>query len=294
MLILAFMEDIKLFFKENFYYLYEIVPQVIIGIVVVVIFWFVGVKAKNISARRLQKRINDPLLAVFLGRIIKATFIVIGILTAFKITGFSGLVNSILAGAGISAFIIGFALKDIGENFLAGILLAFKRPFKVGDIIETNDVRGQVLVLNISDTQIKTAEGRDVFIPNAMLVKNTLNNYTIDGYLRFDFTIGIDYDSDYKKAIQIIKDAVNTTDGILTDDKEVEVNVKNLSPSSIDIFICYWIDLRNNNKLDITVNQIKNDAILAALDALEKAGINTPGNILELKNYRDKAFITKL
>ena len=80
-----------------------------------------------------------------------------------------------LAGAGISAFIIGFALKDIGENFLAGIILAFKRPFRVGDIVDINGLKGKVLTLNLRDTQIKTGDGKDVFIPNAVIIKNPLS-----------------------------------------------------------------------------------------------------------------------
>ncbi|HAZ24509.1 MAG TPA: mechanosensitive ion channel protein MscS, partial [Algoriphagus sp.] len=102
------------------------------------------------------------------------------------------LVSGLLAGAGITAFVIGFALKDIGENFLAGILLAFKRPFKVGDTVDINGIRGVVLNLNLRDTQIKTPDGKDVFIPNATIIKNPLVNFTIDGFLRYDFIVGLD------------------------------------------------------------------------------------------------------
>ncbi|MDT8346216.1 MAG: mechanosensitive ion channel family protein [Flavobacteriaceae bacterium] len=286
------MQNIKQFFSEQFYYLYDMLPQLIIGVLVVLVFWFIGSKVKNISQRKLQKRMDDPLLATFIARIIKAVFIVIGVLTALKFSGFTGIVNSILAGAGISAFIIGFALKDIGENFLAGILLAFNRPFKVGDIIETDGVKGSVLALNIRDTQVKTFDGKDIFVPNALLIKNPLRNYTIDGYLRFDFIVGIDYGSDYEHALKLIKEAVINVKGVLTQEKEVQVFVQQLAPSTMDIFVAYWIDINANKKLNISANQIKNNAILAVMHALENAEINTPGNITELKNYRGEALKT--
>lgn len=286
------MQNFKDFLSDQFFYLYDMLPQLIIGALVVLLFWFIGNVLRNLSQRRLQRRMDDPLLATFIARIIKAIFIAIGVVTALKFSGFTSVVNSILAGAGISAFIIGFALKDIGENFLAGILLAFKRPFKVGDIIETDGVKGSVLALNIRDTQIKTFDGKDIFVPNALLIKNPLRNYTIDGYLRFDFVVGIDYGSDYEHALQLIKEAVLNVKGVLTQKKEVQVFVQQLSPSTMDIFVAYWIDINANKKLNITSNQIKSNAILGVMHALESAGINTPGNITELKNYRGEALKT--
>jgi small-conductance mechanosensitive channel len=106
-------------------------------------------------------------------------------MVVFRFVGLTGVVSGLLAGAGISAFIIGFALKDIGENFLAGILLAFKRPFRVGDLVDIGGIRGTVLILNLRDTQIKTPDGKDVFIPNANIIKNPLVNFTIDGFISF-------------------------------------------------------------------------------------------------------------
>ncbi|MFT4856902.1 MAG: small conductance mechanosensitive channel [Algoriphagus sp.] len=92
---------------------------------------------------------QDPLLANFLATILKALVILLGLLLIFRTIGLIGVVVGLLTDAGISAFIIGFALKDIGENLLAGILLVFKRPFRIGDVVDINRIRGEILTLNL-------------------------------------------------------------------------------------------------------------------------------------------------
>jgi small-conductance mechanosensitive channel len=90
-------------------------------------------------------------------------------------------------------FIIGFTFKDIGENFLSGILMAFKSPFRIGDLVQTGDITGYVTSLSLRETTLKSLDGKDVFIPNSTILKEPLSNFTIDGFLRYEFVIGVDY-----------------------------------------------------------------------------------------------------
>ena len=168
---------------------------------------------------------------------------------------------------------IGFALKDIGENFLAGILLAFKRPFKVGDTVDINGIRGVVLNLNLRDTQIKTPDGKDVFIPNATIIKNPLVNFTIDGFLRYDFIVGLDYGSDYQVARALILEAIQ------------KVWVSELAESTLNLQVAFWVDTFDRKIADL---EVKSQAIIQVLTTLEKAGYNLPARVLEIKNYRDQ------
>ncbi|MEP0713142.1 mechanosensitive ion channel family protein [Algoriphagus sp.] len=247
------------------------------------LFLFLSRKSRIFLKRRLTKRMDDDLLANFLAGIFATLVIIVGIMIILRIIGLTGVVSGMLAGAGISAFIIGFALKDIGENFLAGILLAFKRPFKVGDIVDVGGVRGQVLSLNLRDTQIKTLDGKDVFIPNSILIKNPLVNFTIDGYLRYDFMVGLDYGSDYKGAMEVIDLALRGIPGILEEKKKVTVRVNELAESTLNIEINFWVDTLDDTIAD---QDIKSTAILSVLIALEKAGFNLPAKIIELKTHK--------
>ncbi|MCE3295755.1 MAG: mechanosensitive ion channel protein MscS [Crocinitomicaceae bacterium] len=248
--------------------LVAITPKFLLAVAVILISWIIASRVRAFADVRLKKRMKDTLLASFIANLIKAVLIIIGVLIMCRIIGLNGVAKSLLAGAGISAFIIGFALKDIGENFLAGILLAFKRPFTVGDIIESNGVKGKVVMLNLRDTQIRS-DGKDIFIPNALLIKNTLMNYNRGGRLLQEFTIGLEYGSDYNRAMELIRE-------ILTDDEQVTDNnyqntavVSNVTGLVVQLNIRYWVKTSGLS----TDGKIRSGIIVKIMEALKKEGI---------------------
>ena len=87
----------------------------------------------------------------------------VALLLVLTIIGLGGVATGLLSGAGVGAFVIGFAFKDIGENFLAGILMAFDRPFNVGDTVELGGEKGKVIALNLRNTQVKSFDGIRIF-----------------------------------------------------------------------------------------------------------------------------------
>lgn len=273
---------------EHYYgWLVKATPKLILAVIAMIISWFVATKLQQLSRRKLGKRMHDPLLALFLSRMFKISVLIIGFLLVLRIVGLTGIATSLLAGAGISAFIIGFALKDIGENFLAGIILAFKRPFSIGDIVEINGIKGIVVSLNLRDTQLAWS-GKNIFVPNGKLINNALTNYTRLGVQSQDFMIGIEYGSDYDKAIAIITDIVKNTAGVLCDEThEASVNVSDVSINAVTIDIYYWI---STTYAPGSV-KVRSDVIIAVLKALEKNGFNIPKNVVELKNYDDSLAI---
>ncbi|GAA0877407.1 hypothetical protein GCM10009119_03750 [Algoriphagus jejuensis] len=260
-----------------------------IAIATFLLFLFLARKSKALLSKKLVKQMDDGLLANFLANIFGATVILFGMLVVFRIIGLTGVISGLLAGAGISAFIIGFALKDIGENFLAGIILAFKRPFRVGDIVDVSGIKGQVLTLNLRDTQLKTGDGQDIFIPNALIIKNPLVNFTIDGFLRYDFIVGLDYGSEYASAMQLIRDVIPEVPGVLKDHKKPTVWVNELAESTLNLQVTFWVDTFDRSIPDLDV---KSAVILKVLTSLEKAGFNLPARIVELKNYQGKELKT--
>ena len=177
------------------------------------------------------------------------------------------------------------ASKDIGENFLAGVVLAFNRPFRVGDTVELNSHMGKVVTLNLRDTQIKTFDGKDIFIPNGNVVKNAVVNYTNDGYLRNDFTIGLDYDSDMEKVVAIAQSVLDKHPGIIHEpDKAPDVVYQELASSTLNIQCRYWIDT-----FDSKVSQVKLKIALVnqVMEALNAEGFYLPSDIIEVKPYKD-------
>ncbi len=262
-----FIQDIINHLEGYYQSIVDLTPKLLLSIIVVLISWFIASRVKIFAGMRLKNKMQDPLLAAFIANLLKVVFIIIGFLFMFRVIGLTGVAQSILAGAGISAFIIGFALRDIGENFLAGILLAFKRPFSVGDIIETNGVKGKVVALNLRDTQIKSAS-KNIYIPNALLIKNTLINFNSDGYLLQDFTIGLEYGSDYRKALNLITDVLKKDSETIDKEYANSAVVSGVTGNTIQINVRYWV------KTDLSISEHLSEMIIKVTEALRENGFN--------------------
>lgn len=261
-----FLSDIRNEVVQYYDGVVAVTPKILMALLVLAFTWLLARQLRRISDRNLKKRMEDPLLAEFLATMIRLVIFIIGITISFKIVGLGGVTAGILAGAGLTAFVIGFALRDIGENFLAGIIMAFKRPFRVGDFVESGPVKGTVMALSVRDTHLKTPDGKDVFVPNAMIIKNPLINYTIDGFLRFEFVVVLQAGTDYQKAVQIIENAVSGVEGVLKRRRKTSVDISGISPGKLDVTISFWID---TFAVKETSDKIRSKVILAVQNALE-------------------------
>ena len=123
-----------------------------------------------------------------------------------------------------------------------------------------------------------------------MILKNPLYNYTIDGFLRKEFVIGVDYGTDVDQARSIILDVLKNAKGVIQDDKPPITIVTALSSSTLNIKSLYWIDTFNSSisYFEVHTNLIKNSLI-----KLAEAGVSTPGDIMELRNYNDSPLSVK-
>ncbi|MBT8233887.1 MAG: mechanosensitive ion channel family protein [Saprospiraceae bacterium] len=272
--------------KEQFWIYYDsiisYIPRIIIATIISLIFLRVVKAMQKKLTAFLTHKADDQLLNNFMNSFLPILSGLIALLLFLYIVGLGGITKSIMGTAGVSAIVIGFAFKDIGENFLAGVMMAFNRPFRLGDTVKSGDVEGKIVELSLRDTHIKTFDGKDVYVPNGQILKNPVYNYTIDGFLRHQFSIGIDYDSDIKEARDIIMNILENEPGIIQDEKKPATMIGELGSSSINITSQYWINTFDSKFSGV---EIKTQAIKKSLTALENAGINMPGNILELKNY---------
>lgn len=241
-------------------------PKLMMASVLLFVTWVIARQVRKFSDKRLKRQMEDPLLASFLATMTRTVIFIVGLSFVFKILGLSGITASILAGAGITAFIVGFALRDIGENFLAGILMAFKRPFRVGDFVESGAIRGRVVALNIRDTQLKTPDGKDVFVPNANIIKNPLINYTIDGFLRFDFVVGVPSGADQELVMQEMEAAVAGITGVVKNRRKIAIFVSGIAPGRLDLTVSFWIDTFKSKE---TSDAIRSNVIRAVQKVLE-------------------------
>ncbi|MEM6965281.1 MAG: mechanosensitive ion channel family protein [Bacteroidota bacterium] len=284
-----FFSDLSIQLQAYYDGIIALLPKLVVAIITFTVLFFVANRSRTLVNNRLSKQMDDPLLARFLARLVKTTIVVLALMLVLKIIGLGDIAAGLVTGASVSAIVVGFAFKDIGENFLAGIMLAFSRPFRVGDTVELNGEKGKVVALNMRNTQIKSFDGKDIYIPNANIIKNPVVNYTIDGFLRNEFVIGLDYGSDVDKAIHIIKDELAKVPGVLQEEKLPSVFVGNLNTSTLDLTVQYWLDTFDSTHSGTT---IKTTAVNNVLQALETEGFYLPGQVVELKNYNEKDLST--
>ena len=195
----------------------EQLPGIGLGILIVMLGLFLGSWVGRFTRRKLSAQTDDPLMSRFLGQAIKYTLIVVAIMLALRAAGLGAIAAGVLTAAGASAVVLGFAFKDIGENFIAGIILAFSRPFDVNDTVEIGDNFGKVKALEFRYTKLNTFDGKAVYIPNSDVLTEPVTNYTEDGFFRWDFVIGIAYEDNIEGAKQTVLDALKKEPNVIED-----------------------------------------------------------------------------
>lgn len=260
-------EELITAFEKSLHSVTEKIPDFFLAVVVLIVFYFIASRSSKYVRFLIEEKTGDKLFSTFAGRLSKFTIITIGILISMNILGFALMAGGIITGASVSAVILGFAFKNIGENFLSGIILAFKRPFKIGDLIQINNMQGFITSIDLRTTNIKTADGEDIFIPNSMMIINPLINYTFDTKRRFSFVIQIDYSYDTSKVKGLLMEALSEINEILTIPKPFVVIDQLISNVSLKVF--YWID---TGLTDRNTQDIKSEIIEKSLNSLNKNG----------------------
>lgn len=261
----------------------EILPRIALGIFIIVVGFLIAQFITNIYKRRILKKAEDPLMARFLAQAIKTVLVIITILLALEAAGLSGIATGILTAAGGAAIVLGFAFQDIGKNFLAGIILAFNRPFNINDTIKIGDIFGKVKALNFRYSHIKTPDGRDIYIPNSDVLTEPVENYTADGYYRVDFVVGIGYEDDIEGAKQLIQSILNEHEEIIHDDVHENFVIEDeLAASTVNLKVFFWVDTFDYRKAS---RVLRGNVIQKVKNELVAKKFNLPADIKELKIY---------
>ncbi|MAM28949.1 MAG: mechanosensitive ion channel protein MscS [Flavobacteriaceae bacterium] len=261
----------------------SLLPRIALGIFVIVAGILIAQVVTNFFKKRFLKKAEDPLMARFLAQAVKIILILIAIMMALEVAGLRGVAAGILTAAGGAAIILGFAFQDIGKNFLAGIILAFNRPFGVNDTIMIDNHFGKVMALNFRYTHIKTSDGRDIYIPNSDVLTKPVENYTADGFFRLEFVVGIGYEDNIQSAKEIVMQILNDHPGVVHNDTHENFVIENeLAASTVNLKVFFWVhtvDYRRASRV------LRGEIIKLVKEAFTKAKFIMPGDITEIKLY---------
>lgn len=245
-------------------------PWALVSTVIVLVSWLLARLVAIIARHFLKSRTTSTLLLTVIVRVISVPIFLLGIYFVLHVAGLTRLAITVLGGTGLVGIIFGFAFRDIAENFLASILLSVRNPFSTGDFIDIAGNVGIVQSLNSRSTVLLTLNGHYVQIPNAIVFKSVIKNYSSTTSRRAEFLVGIGYDSSTTKAQALIASVLKRHPAVL-ETPEPLVLVEELGAATVNLRIFYWY-------ASATYSPIKINSALLRLtkDALLEGGIELP------------------
>lgn len=253
----------------------ERLPLLAMGLVV---FFLAGLVAKfsNVGLRRILEQRMNPLLSDVASRIISILLFLLGFYLALQVAGLSGLSATVLGGTGIAGLVAGIAFRDLLENYLASILISIRNPFRIGDLVEISSHLGIVERVTTRGTVLMNPDGNHVQIPNAIVYKSVIQNYTANPNRREMFEVGIGYESRASHAQEAALKVLNDHPAVLNE-PEILVLVDRLGSATVNIKIYFWYDGSIYNGF-----KVKSSLIRLVKQSFEKEGISMPDEAREI------------
>lgn len=228
--------------------------------------WFKAIVTKMLGKLTQNATINTLIISV-----LNITFIGIIIFTVLSILKLDKAVTSILAGAGLLGLALAFAFQDIAANFISGIFISFRKPFRVGEIVQLKEYMGKVEEINLRDTVLRLFQGQKVIIPNKDVFQNPIENFSVLGKRRMDISIGVSYGEDLEKVKKITLDAVANLPNLSRSD-ESSLYYKEFADSSINFILRLWV----NSPEQPDYLEVGSSAIVSIKKAFDQNGILIP------------------
>jgi small conductance mechanosensitive channel len=221
----------------------EMLPNIVVAILVLGLFWLAARLACGASDRALKRFDTHQAARDLISRIIRIAVLLAGFVVALGVMNLDKALASILAGAGIVGLALGFAFQDLAGNLISGVGLAIHQrwPFKIGDVVDTNDVFGVVEKIYLRTSIIRTLDGKMAVIPNKQIYQNKVMNYSASGTRRVDLECGVSYGDDLEKVHQVVTESLSGIEKRDTS-RDVEVFFTGFGSSSINLVGRFWVD----------------------------------------------------
>lgn len=246
-------------------------PNMLMAALVIIGFLLLAKLVRRIAGNLFPRISHNKAVNNLLENIIFLLVVLIGIFTALGILNLDKTVTSLLAGAGVLGLALGFAFQEIAANFIAGIFIAFRKPYSVGDIVEVEDYFGTVDSINMRVTNIKTPQGLVAIIPNKTMFTEPLINYTSTPQRRMDLSVGVSYGDDLREVKRITFECLKDTQG-RDKNKDIEIFFKEFGDSSINFDVRIWHDFKSQKDF----LKVRDDAIMRIKDAYDSNDIMIP------------------
>jgi small-conductance mechanosensitive channel len=253
-------------------------PLFLIALLVFVIFWFLGrlITSTEFLFRWIRNRFGRDLFQQFM----RGVIVVVGLILALEIMNATALVGAALGAAGVVGLALGFAFKDLVENYIAGVMLSTRQPFAPNDLVEINQHEGKIIRLTSRATILLTLDGNHLRIPNAQVYKGIIVNYTRNPKRRFAVAVGVGVNEDLVEAQRLGISILENMQAVLADPPP-QCLIEALGDSSVSLSFYAWVEQNTSDYL-----KSRSEGIRLIKTAFDDAEIEMPEPIYRIVNTR--------
>jgi len=232
------LENLQYYYTKIFAYLLQIIPDLLWAIATLLIgLWVIKLLVKGMDKAMVKGNI-DLSLRKFLIRLANIAMKVLLLISVASMMGIA--TTSFIAVIGAAGLAVGLALQGSLSNFAGGVLILIFRPFKVGDVIETQGHIGKVHDIQVFNTVLKTPDNKTIIIPNGAVSNGSIVNFSTEETRRVDMTFGIGYEDDIQKAKAILNEMLSKDERVLKEPAP-QVVLSELADSSVNFAVRAWV-----------------------------------------------------
>jgi small-conductance mechanosensitive channel len=219
----------------------KLLPNLALAVLIFVLFFLISKYLRRLIYRTLLKFSDKPAVSNLFSSIIYIAFLFVGLFISLELLHLEKTIASLLAGAGIIGLALGFAFQDLTANFISGLFIIFRKPFDVGQDIDSNGFNGTVQEIKLRSTTLRTYQGLHIIIPNKDIFQKPITNYSLSGDRRIDIVLTLPFKTDADRIGQSLIKSLSDIPNIKKD-KKPEVYFLDYTGDTIKIEIWCWID----------------------------------------------------
>ena len=261
---------------DKVYALLSALPSLLLAVLVVWLGWKLGgLLSRRAAIDRLAAR--NPFLTELARTTTRWVSTAIALLIALEILDATAVVGAMLGTAGVIGIALGFAFKDTLENYLAGVLMSLRQPFAPCDLVVIDGQEGTVMALTSRATILMTPDGNHLRLPNALVFRSVMLNYTRNPSRRFEFDVGVGVQEDLVQAQFLGTEELRRIEGVMNDPPP-RAFIQSLGDSNVQLRYRGWVDQRTHDFW-----MVRSEAIRHVKLALEAAGMDMPEPIYRVQ-----------
>lgn len=247
-------------------------PNFLIAIVVFILALILSKYVGKLARKLLDRTSLQLSMKNVIAKIFSIVVVLMGIFLILGVLNLSKALNTILAGAGVLGLAVGLALQGALANTYSGIILSYIKKIKIGDWIETNNIEGEVLEIDLRSVTLKQPDNNLVYIPNKLVLENPMKNFSTTAQSRVILECGVGYSSDLEAVRELVKKTIVENFKAVKDKQDIIFLYKEFGDSSINFETRFWI----NSTSSLEVARAKTEAMIAIKKAFDMHGVNIP------------------